>query len=149
MKALPFNRPATFFEWPPLRMEPLGLRRKKVTCEFMLHLVQDVVQEVDMRSSETVREKGHAHLDLVNKVVVAIEGFNGDQVTDPEGFKHFSAISFVEWAPYATIGLHIIHVPKFRVRIVYDAAKKFYTKLSDLTTPVVANDEIEGDVQQL
>lgn len=141
-----FNRPAVFFEWPDLNIEPLGMRRKKTNVEFALHIVQDVVQEVDSRTPNAVRQKGHSHTALLNKIDVAIEGFRGDQAVD---FKHFGSISWVGLKPYTLIGNQTVHIVAFKTRVVIDAATKFYTKLSDLTPPVEAVDEITGQIEEL
>jgi hypothetical protein len=53
------------------------------------------------------------------------------------------------WAICDSIGMHMIHSPKFRVRVIYDSAKKFFTKVSDLVPPITATDEIESDVLPL
>lgn len=142
----PFNRPALFFEWPDLNIQPLGMRRKQTNVEFAIHVVQDVVQEVSARTPTAVRTKGHSHTALLNKIDVAIEGFRGDQAVD---FKHFGSISWVGLKPYAIQGEQTVHIMAFRSRIVIDAATKFYTKLSDLTPPITAVDEIAGEIEEL
>lgn len=141
-----FNCPAVFFEWPSLNLQPLGMRRKAVDCEFALHLVQDVVQEVSAREPEAIRVKGHAHTQLIYDLVVALEGFQSDLATD---FKYFGPISWVALKPYQFEAGKTVHILAFKTRLVIDAATKFYTKLSDLTPPVTATDEISGDIEQL
>jgi hypothetical protein len=145
--SLPFNRPAAFFEWPKeLPLIPLGLKRKATDFIFTIHLVQDVVQEIDKRTTVAIRQKAHLHTALINEVMVALEGFNGDLSAD---FKHFSSIGIAGIMPYTFSDQQIIHKIGFRARIVVDAAKQFYTKLEDLEPPVQATEEVTNTIEQL
>lgn len=143
---LPFMRPAVFFEWPALNIEPLGMRRKQTVITFGLHIVQDVPGEVALREKESVRKRAHAHTALLNKIYTCIEAFRGDQAVD---FKHFGPISWVGLKPYLEIEGQTAHIMAFKSRLIIDEATKFYTKLSDLTPPVEASDDITGDVEEL
>lgn len=142
-----FNRPATFFEWPKdIPFTPLGLKRKVCTIEFTLHHVQDVVQDIDARTPDAVRAKGHAHTAYFNDAQLAIEGFNGNQATI---FKHFGTISLIGLMPYDFNGNQVNHKQRYRVRVVVDAAKQFFTKLADLTPPIEVTDKIDIEIEEL
>lgn len=142
-----FSRPALFFEWPKeIQMVALGLRRKQCDIIFSIHLVQDVVQDVDQRTAKAIREKGHQHLSLINTVQNALEAFNGELATD---FQSFGPIALVGLQPYAMMSQQIVHILGFSVRLINDSARKTFVKLSDLNPPIAATDEIEGEIEQL
>lgn len=144
---LPFNVPAALFEWPAeINWQSLGLKRKASDVFFNLHLLQTVEQEVDSTTSTPIRQKGHLHLSLIDKVQLAIEGFNGLQGGD---FKHFGTISYVGLKPYVPVGIQTAHIMQFKVRIVNDGGKKNYTFISDLEPTVTAVDEITTDIERL
>lgn len=142
-----FNVPATFFEWPnEINWEPLALRRKKANINFGIHVVQKVIQEVDKRTTSSVRAKGHQHLSLINEIQIALEGFNGNQGGD---YKFFGAISYVGLKPYAQVGEYTAHIMSFTVRLVNDAAKKYTTRLDALVPPITATDIINSEITPL
>jgi hypothetical protein len=143
-----FMRPALFIQFPAnIEMEPLSMRRKTATIIFSAHLVQDVVQEVNKRTTKAIRKKAHAHMALVDKLQANLEGFNGNQVT--EGFNQFDAISWVGINPYLKMGQQITHILQFKVKLTSDNTRIKYVKLYNLDTPIVAQDIINFQVINL
>ncbi|WP_317899438.1 hypothetical protein [Aurantibacillus circumpalustris] len=131
-----FPRPALFIQFPPsIELQALSMRRKTATIVFSLHLVQDVVQEITKRTPALIRAKAHAHKILVDKLQYFIEGFNGNNVVS--GYNQFDAISWIGMNPYIKIGQQITDVLHFRVRLTSDNSRITYTKLQELTPPIL------------
>ena len=144
---LPFDVPAALFEWPQeISWELLGMHRKASDIYFNIHLVQEVVQEVDSTTGSTIREKGHLHTSLIDKMQLAIEGFNALLATN---FKYFGTIAYTGLKPYVQVGMYTAHIMQFKVRIVNDGGHTNYSFIKDLDPVVTAVDEITTDIDRL
>lgn len=110
-----FNRPAILFQYDPIEWESMGNRKQGAEVGFSLHILQDVIQEVDSTSSPTIRNLGHAHLALLDKVSKWMIGFNGT------GFNSISRTGLDTYKPYGEV---IKHVMKFKTRLTDVAAVK-------------------------
>lgn len=109
-----FLRPAVFFEYNPKQWDTLGNKKQESTATFSLHVVSDVIQEVDKRTAPLIRGKGYEHLQLLDKIVYYLQGFNGTG---------FGSITRTGDRPYATAhGQMIVHIIEFRVRLTDVAA---------------------------
>lgn len=111
---LPFLRPAVLFEYDPIDWETLGNKKKAANITFNLHVISDVIQEVDMRSTVPIRNKGHEHLQNIDKIDYWMQGFSGT---------NFNSIGSLGIMPYQPNGMMIKHIMKFRTRLTNDAAK--------------------------
>lgn len=113
-----FNRPAILFEYDPQEWQSLGNRKQASEATFSLHIISDVIQEVDSGSTPTIRNLGHAHLALLDKVSKWMIGFNGSG---------FNSISRTGLDAYKPNGQMIKHVMKFKTRLTDVAAVKTLT----------------------
>lgn len=113
-KDLPFNTPAVFMEYTPLNWESLLNKRLESNVEFNLHVVSEVIQEVDSTTTLSIRNLGHAHLLLIDKINYWMKGFNGNG---------FNSISNAGMEPYIANGSLIIHILKFKTRLRDDSGK--------------------------
>jgi hypothetical protein len=114
---LPFSRPAVLFEYIPFDYETLGNKKKAADIQFRLHVISDVIQEVDNKTSPTIRNLGHAHLALLDKIDKNLQGFNG---------VNFGSIGSVGFEPYQPNGQMIKHIPIFKTRLTNTTATIVY-----------------------
>lgn len=112
---LPFQRPAVLFEFMPMDYQSFGNKRKAADALFRLHILSDVVQEVDSKTAPNIRVKGHAHLALIDKIDKGLQGFNGSG---------FNSIASVGIEPYQPNGMVIKHIGHFKTRLNNDAARR-------------------------
>lgn len=114
---LPFLRSAVLFEYEPMDFESLGNKKQAVEASFNLHVISDVIQEVDKRTSPTIRNLGHSHLQLLDDVFFWMHGFNGTG---------FNSISRTGLDPYKPNGMMIKHILKFKTRLTDVAAVRTF-----------------------
>ncbi len=112
---LPFLRSAVLLEYEPIDWETYGNRKKAANIIFNLHVISDVIQEVDKRTTLAIRNKGHEHKLLLDKIDAQLQGFNGS------GFNSISSKGVI---PYLPNGMMIKDVMRFGTRITNDAAVK-------------------------
>ncbi len=128
---LPFLRPAILFEYDPMEWESLGNKKQATEASFNLHIISDVIQEVDKRTAPAIRTLGHAHLQLLDDVFYWMSGFNGNG---------FNSISRTGIDPYKPNGIMIKHVMKFKTRLTDVAAVRTLieaTPVQEITTIVL------------
>jgi hypothetical protein len=144
-----FLDPALFIEFPPvIDLKPLAMRRKTAEIIFSTHIFQRVTQTIDRRTPAAIRAKGHAHKQLIDKVQYFTEGFNGNNVVS--GFNQFDAISWVGMRPYIFMGMYMVDVLNFKVKLTSDNSRITYTPLASLVPPILsANDVINSEMDDL
>jgi len=109
-----FLRDAVFFEYNPQEWTTYGNKKQESTATFSLHVVSDVIQEVDKRTAPLIRAKGFQHLQLIDKITKWLQGYNGNG---------FGSITRTGFRPYNNAkGQMIIHIIDFRVRLQDTAA---------------------------
>ena len=89
----PFNCPAIFFEWESLPFESVGQKKQQAPGAFKLHILSDVIQEVSNKEGKAIRNKGHEHLLLLDKVFYQLQGFNSSQLPEFQNGCSFNTIS--------------------------------------------------------
>lgn len=140
-----WNCPALFFQFPPaFELSPLGMRRKSATIVFSVHIMQKVIQDMQKRTSPAQRAKAYEHKQLVDKVQLFTEGFNGEQVV--AGYNQFDSISWIGMNPDIFMGAYIIDILHFRVKLISDNSLIKYTKTTELVPPFTPNDILNNDM---
>lgn len=72
-----FNYPAVFLEFEPVDWQTLGRKKQAADVSFNLYIASENWNETNSLESDTEIDKGLAHLQLVDNIFAALQGFNG------------------------------------------------------------------------
>ncbi len=110
----PFMRPAVFFEMDPITPQTLGMRRQAADVIFRLHVVSDIMQEMNSNEDEQFRNLALEHMDLCDLIFYWLQNYtNGTTI---------GSINRTGITPDHNHDDLIIHILEFRTRMVDDAA---------------------------
>jgi len=136
-----FPLTAVFFEYNPAQWDNVG-KNKQVTAQtFSLHVINSVIQDVSNRETPTIRNKGHAHMLIIDKIVACLQGFNG---TD------FGAISRTSDKPYHMAkDDRIVDIIDFKSRLTDRAAMPVMQHLDKKDVVLVITPDLDGDANEV
>jgi hypothetical protein len=125
---LPFPRPAVFIEFnTDDEVKAIGNGWQQIDMIITIYIVDDVIQESSSLTNSTVRGVGYAHLNRIDVISNALQGFNSNTLNVAGLW--FNSLQMTSVGYNKNNGALYVHAVSFKTMVKYGALAKVTTEV--------------------